>query len=60
MVVPVGLKDGLKELEGIGLAPSGFRLGAVGRNVELDETIGVDGKDVVCVAGGRGIVGVDT
>ena len=59
--VLVGLGAGeMKELEEIGLAPNGFRLGAVGRNVESEETIGVDGKDVVCVTDGGDIVGVDT
>jgi hypothetical protein len=61
VVVPVGLKvDEVKEPEEIGLAPKGFRLEAVGRKVELDETIGVDGDDVVCMAGGGDIVGVLT
>ena len=59
MVALVGLRAGeLKVLEEIGLAPNGFRLETVGRNTELDETTGVDGKDVVCVTGGGDIVGV--
>jgi len=60
-VVLVGLKaDELKELEETGLAPNGFRLETVGRKAELDGTIGVDGKDVVCVTGEGDIVGVGT
>ena len=59
----VGFKvDELKELGEIGLAPNVFRLelGGVGCIVRLDETIGVDGNDVVCVTGGGDRVGVAT
>jgi len=60
-VVLVGLKaDELKELDEVGLAPNALRLGGVCRVIELDETIGVDGKDDVCVAGGGDSVGVVT
>lgn len=61
MAVFVGLKGGeLKEPEEIGLEPNVFRLETVGRSAALDETIGVDGRDAVCVTVGGDIVGVDT
>jgi len=60
VVAFVALKAGeLKELDGTGLAPNGFRLGPDDRSVVLDETNGVEGRDDVCVTGGGEIVGVD-
>ena len=61
MVVLVGVKaEEAKDAEEIGLVPNGFRLEGAGCNGEWDDTIGVDGNDAVCVAGGGDIVGVDT
>ena len=61
VVVLVGLKvDELKELDEIGLVPNALRVESVCRVAELDETIGIDGKDDVCVTGGGDSVGVVT
>lgn len=63
VVVLVGCKvEGLKELDEIGLAPNTFRpeFEKVGCSVELDEIIGVDGNDAVCMTGGGDRVGVVT